>query len=205
MDTPNALLGVAWADWVADAEQAMAEVLQETEKVTVIGHSMGAMIAIILASENIEKIDSIIVAGTPIKGNSPFAPGAPLNFLVPLFSKIKKKWDMTPVFADPKYVRTDTGYEWVPTIAWLQVFDLIKETQRRLPKVTVPTLILQSKMDTGSSPEGAKILYDSIATPTEQKRLVWFEKTEHIMFLDCEEEEINRTVVEYLQGRIAQN
>jgi carboxylesterase len=205
MDTPNALLGVKWTDWIEDAEGAMSELLEETDKVTIIGHSMGGMIALFLAAEHKEKIDSIIDAAGSTKGNSPFAPGEPLNFLAPLIPIIKKKYEMPPLFADPECTRTDTGYAWVPTITWVQVFDLMKETHKRLPKVTVPTLILHSKNDSMNTPEGAQILFDSIATPTDQKRLIWFEKTEHVMFLDCEEEEVNRAVVEYLQGRIALN
>ena len=205
MDTPNALLGVAWTDWIADAEGAMAELLEETEKVTIIGHSMGGMIALFLAAEHKEVIDSIIDAAGSTKGNSPFAPGEPLNFLAQLIPIIKKKYEIQPLSADPDYVRTDTGYAWVPTIAWGQVFELIKETHKRLPKVSVPTLILHSKKDSVNAPEGAQILFDSIATPIDQKQLVWFEKTEHAMFLDCEEDAVNRVVVEYLQGRIAHN
>jgi carboxylesterase len=205
MDTPNALLGVKWTDWIADAEGAMSELLEEAEKVTIIGHSMGGMIALFLAAEHKEEVDSIIDAAGSTKGNSPFAPGEPLNFLASLIPIVKKKYEMPPLFADPDYARTDTGYAWVPTIAWRQVFDLMEETHKRLPKVSVPTLILHSKKDTVNTPEGAQILYDSIATPVDQKQLVWFEKTEHVMFLDCEEEEVNRIVVDYLQKRLAHN
>ena len=201
-NTPNALLGVKWTDWISDAEKAMSEVLEETEKVTIIGHSMGGMIALILAAKYSNKIDSIIVAGGSTKIVSPFGPGRPLNFLAPIVLRLKPKWDLKPVFTDPNYVRNDTGYEWVPTITFLQLFDLIKETQKRLPEVTVPTLILHSKKDSSNSPDGAWILYSSISTPSEKKSLVWFEKTEHVMFLDCEEEVIIKTVIEYIQGRI---
>jgi carboxylesterase len=204
-ETPAALLGVKWTDWITDAEKAMLEILEETKKVTVIGHSLGGMIALLLAAENKEKIDSIIVAGGSTKTVSPFGPGRPLNFLAPLILKLKQKWDMTPMFADPACARYDTGYAWVPTITFLQLFEVIKETHRRLPEVTVPTLILHSRNDTSNAPEGAKVLYDTIATSTEQKKVVWFERTEHVMFLDCEAEDINRTVVEYLQGRIKLN
>jgi carboxylesterase len=204
-DSPNALLDVVWTDWIADAEGAMAALLEETEKVTIIGHSMGGMIALFLAAEHPEKIDSIIDTAGSTKGNSPFAPGEPLNFLAELIPIVKKKYETPPVFADPDYIRTDTGYAWIPTIAWRQVFEVIKETHKRLPQVTVPTLILHSKKDTVNAPQGAQIVYDSISTPSEQKQLVWFEKTEHAMFLDCEEEAVNRTVVEFLQERIAHN
>ncbi len=201
-NTPNALLDVKWTDWISDAEKAMSEVLEETEKVTIIGHSMGGMIALILAAKYSNKIDSIIVAGGSTKIVSPFGPGRPLNFLAPIVLRLKSKWDLKPVFTDPNSVRNDTGYEWVPTITFLQLFELIKETQKRLPEVTVPTLILHSKNDSSNSPDGARILYSSISTPVEKKRLVWFEKTEHVMFLDCEEEVIIKTVIEFIQDRI---
>jgi carboxylesterase len=204
-ETPDALLRVKWTDWIIDAEKAMWQILAETEKVTVIGHSMGGMLALLLAAGYKEQIDSIIVAGGSTKSVSPFGPGRPLNFLAPVVMKVKKNWDMTPIFTDPECARYDTGYAWVPTITWLQVFEVIKETHRRLPEVTVPTLILHSRNDTANSPDGAQILYDTIATQTYQKKLVWFERTEHVMFLDCEEEEINHTVIEYLQGRIKDN
>lgn len=204
-DTPVALLGVKWTEWVADAENALAEVLSEAEKVIVIGHSMGGMIALILAATQGDKIDSIVVAGGSTKAVNPFAPGGPLSFLAPLVLRIKPGWELPPVFADPGLVRYDTGYTWVPTVTFLQLFALMKATHKLVPQVKVPALILHSKKDTANAPEGAQILYDRISTPVECKRLVWFEKTEHLMFLDCEAAEVNRVVVEYLRERLKQS
>lgn len=205
MDSPKALLGVKWTDWVEDAVQAMEKVIEETKKVTLIGHSLGGMIAIFLAAENKWPIDSVINAGGSTKGNSPYAPGGPLNFLAPVVPIFMKNFVMKPVYADPKCVRVDTGYPWVPTIAWRQVFDIMKVIHKRLPEVTVPTLILHSKKDSANLPEGAQLMYDTISTSADQKQLVWFEKTEHVMFLDCEAEAVNQAVVEFLQGRLKQN
>lgn len=136
---------------------------------------------------------------------SPFGPGRPLHFLAPNFLKTKKQWVTTPIFTDPEYARYDTRYEWVPAEALLQLFDLIKVTRERLPEVNTPILILHSKNDTTNSPKGAEEIFNNISTPKHQKRLVWFERTEHEMFLDCEQEEIIRTVVEYIRDRIKRN
>lgn len=205
MASPNALADVKWTDWVEDAVQAMEEVLEETEKVTLIGHSMGGMIGIILAAENQWPIDSIIVAGTSTRVKTPFAPGDPLHFLAPLMLRLRKKGNMYPKYTDPECIRLDTGYTWLPTIAVLQLYDIVKETRKRLPELTVPTLILHSKKDSICCPEAAQLMYDTISTPADQKQLIWFEKTEHVMFLDCEAEAVNQAVVEYLQGRLKQN
>jgi len=203
--TPNALKGVNWREWIVDCEKAMLEVLTEAEKVIFIGHSMGGCLGLTLAVDHQEKIESLIVAGGSPVMVSPFGPGRPLHFLAPIFLKTKKQWGTTPIFADLDYARYDTRYEWVPVEAFVQLFDLIKVTRERLPEVNTPILILHSKNDTTNSPKGAEVLFNNISTPKDQKQLVWFERTEHEMFLDCEQEEIIRTVVEYIEDRIKRN
>ena len=200
--TPDALRGVTWREWIADGEKAMVELLSEVEKVIIIGHSMGGWIGLNLAADHGEKIDSLIVAGSSTLTVSAFGPGRPLHFLIPLILKIKKKFDNTPVFAGPEHIPYDSPYKWIPTEAFIQVFEVLKTARKRSPEVRVPILILQSRKDTTNSPEGAKLLYDSVSTPRDLKQLVWFERTGHIMFLDCEQEEVNRTVVEFIQNRL---
>ena len=41
---------------------------------------------------------------------------------------------------------------------------------------------MQSRKDTTVAPESARIVCDGISTPPDQKRIVWFEVTEHEMF-----------------------
>ena len=75
-------------------------------------------------------------------------------------------------------------------------------TRRRLPEVRVPTLIMQSRKDTVVAPESADIIYNTISTPPAQKRIAWFEVTEHEMFRDCEREATIGTVVDYVRERV---
>jgi len=74
-------------------------------------------------------------------------------------------------------------------------------TRRRLPEVRVPALIMQSHQDTTVAPESADIIYNNISTPPDQKRIVWFEVTEHEMFRDCESEATIQMVVNYVRER----
>jgi carboxylesterase len=67
----------------------------------------------------------------------------------------------------------------------------------------VPILILHGRNDTQNSPKGAELLYSRISTPEAQKRLVWFEKTDHDMFNDCEWETVINTVGSYIEERLA--
>jgi len=200
-DSPEALSGVTWPDWVSDAEVALQDLLMEVEQVIVFGHSMGGLVTLTLAADHAEDIDSIVVAAAAVQLASPLAPGRPLHFLGPLVARLRKRLDMPPVYADPALAEHDTNYPWAPADATISLLAFSKWTRRRLPEVQVPALIMQSRNDSTVAPESAEIIYEGISTPPEQKGIIWFEETEHEMFRDCEREAAIQTVVNYVRER----
>lgn len=202
--SPEALRGVTWHDWVADGEAALKILLTETERAIIFGHSMGGLVAITLASEYTDDVDSIVLAATAVQLVSPLAPHRPLHFLTPLVRRFVKKWDLPSVYADERLTQYDTNYRWAPMDAVLSFVEFTDVTRRRLAEVHVPTLIMQSRKDTTVAPESADIIYNGISTPREQKRIIWFEVTEHEMFRDCERSATIETVVQYVRERVGQ-
>ena len=200
--SPEALRGVTWHAWVADAEAALQDLLSEAEKAIVIGHSMGGLAALSLAVQHGDKLDSLILAAAAVQLASPLAPGKPLNFLAPLLRVALKKWNFPPVYADPSLTQYNTCYLWAPIDSVLAVLDFSKAIRKQLGVVRTPTLILQSRKDTMVAPASAEIIYNEISTPAAQKRIVWFEKTEHEMFRDCERAAIIAVITNYVRERI---
>lgn len=206
--SPTALRGVTWQDWVSDAESAMKDLLEEVEKVIVIGLSMGSLITITLAAEHREQIDSIILIAPIVRLMNPMAPGKPFYFVTkyfgpllrPLFKYVKRDWP--PVYADPALAKYNTNYLWVPLDAGASVLVFAELARKRLGDVEVPALIIQSHSDSTVAPESANIICNEISTPPEQKGIVWFEKTEHEMLRDCESEAVVDEVVKYARERI---
>jgi len=201
--SPEALRGVTWHDWVADAEAALQALLTEAERAIIFGHSMGGLVALTLAADHAEVVDSLIVAAAAVQMASPLAPGRPLHFLEPLVRRLFKKWKMPPVYADQALAQYDTNYRWAPMDAISSLLDFAQVTRSRLPEIRVPTIILQSRRDTSVAPESAEIVYSRISTHAQQKRIIWFEVTEHEMFRDCEREATIKAVVDSVQERLA--
>ncbi len=214
--SPEALRGVKWPAWVADAEAALQDLLAEADKAIVFGHSMGGLVTLTLAVDHPDVIDSIVVAAAALVFANPLGPGGPLHFLTVLVGSgeeedlvafealvtlFMKKVDMPPKYADPSLAQYDTNYRYAPTDAVASLFEFAKVTRRRLPEVRVPALIMHSRKDTTIAPAASEVIYREIATPPDQKRLVWFEVTEHEMFRDCEREATIQTVVDYVRER----
>jgi carboxylesterase len=197
-ESPEALRAVTWHDWLADAESALADLLTESEKAIIIGYSMGGALAIMLAADYGEKLDCVILVAADVQMLSPFAPGRPFNFMAPLLGLVLKKWDFPP---DPSGLYQG-NYAWAPFSAVLTVLDLSKSARTQLSKVKTPSLLIQSHKDELVAPENMDILYQGISTPAEQKIIVWFEKTGHDMFRDCEQDAIIGVIMNYVKERI---
>jgi carboxylesterase len=202
-ESPEALRWITWHAWVLDAKSALQDLLTEVNKVIVIGHSMGGLIALTLAAEQGEQLDSIILAAPAIQISSMFAPGRPFNFLFPLLQILFKNWDISQKkYADKSLAQYDTNYPWVPTDSIATLFNFSKVTRNRLAEVRTPALIIHSHNDSIVSPKTVEIIYNDISTPVELKRIVWFEKSEHELFRDCERSAIIDVIVNYVRERI---
>ena len=197
-ESPEALLGVTWHDWLADAESALMELLTECEKAIIIGLSMGGVLTLMLAKDHGEKLDSIILVAAGVQLTSPLAPGKHLHFLTPLLGLVLKKWDFPP---NPDGL-FQGNYTWVPIQSILSVLDLSKTARSQLPKVKTPALLIQSRKDGTVAPENMDIIYHGISTRVELKQSVWFEKTGHDMFRDCEGDAIIDLITSYVKERI---
>jgi len=200
--TPEDLRGVTWHDWVSDAEAALRALMVEVDKVIIVGHSMGGLLALTLAANCRECVDSIVLAAAAIDLSNPLAPHRSLNFLQPLVGRLFQRWSLTPVYTDKKQRAGDTNYHWAPMDAIRSFLEYTEVTRSRLKEVQAPVLILQSHKDSTISEECPEIIRAGISTPEKQVRIQWFELSEHEMFRDCERQAVIETIVDYVMERV---
>jgi carboxylesterase len=201
--SPEALRGVTWEAWMSDAGQSFQELCCEVEHVIVIGHSMGALIALNLAVRYEDQVDSLVLVAPAIKLASLLAPGRPLHFAAYLISRVIKRWNLKPVSAGIRNEGCTPHYAWVPTDAVVSFFELIKKSLMLLGNVHVPVFILHNRKERTVLPESATILCNNIATDPSEKSIMWLERSEHQTFCDCEREKAVKVIIDYVSGRIA--
>jgi carboxylesterase len=200
--SPDHLRGVTWTEWLEDAKRSLEAIAGNDGKAVVLGHSMGSLLAMQLAARHPELVDSVILATPPLRLTSLLGPGRPLHFAAPLISRFVDRWAMTAKFADPANAIIPKQYEWAPTKTILSMFDLVQETGRILDRIRVPVLVLHGRHESIVRPESAEILMRSIATPPEARSIVWFEKTDHQIFCDCERKRAVDAAVQFVSGRL---
>ncbi len=200
--SPDALRGVTWHDWLDDAELALTRAAGNDGKLAVLGHSMGALLAMQLAARHPSLVDSLILATPPLRLSSILAPGRPLHFLAPLVSLMFDRWEFQPRFADPATAIMPEQYRWAPTRAILSMFELLEATESLLGRIEAPTLVLHGRHESIVLPESAGMLMEGIGTPETEKRVAWFDKTDHQIFCDCEREEVIDAVSDFVSRRM---
>jgi carboxylesterase len=201
-ESPEALRNVKWRDWVTDGETALKELLKEADKAIIIGLSMGGEVALMLAADHPERVDSIILAAASVQMANPLAPGRPFGFLLPVVRRVFKTWQVPPVRTDKSLLKYDTNYSWAPIEAISEFLDFGPPTLRRLEDIRTPALILQSKKDSIVLPVSATTIYNGLATPKSQKKIIWYEQTDHEMFMDLERDKIIGDITRYVKQRI---
>jgi carboxylesterase len=201
--SPEHLRGVGWRDWLEDAEQALFDLAGSQGRLIVVGHSMGALLALHLAARHPELIDSVVLATPPIRLVSPLAPGGPLHFIAGLVSMVVDRWDLSPCFADLHNAIIPENYRWAPTRTIISLFDLVTATLPVMRDVRAPVLIIHGRRESIVMPESADLVIQALATPPGEKSVVWLEKTDHQVFCDCERHRAVDAVREFVVGRIA--
>lgn len=200
--SPEALRGVTFHDWIADACRAFQALAEKADKIIIVGHSMGGLIALRLAAQYAGTVDSLVLAAPALRLASLLAPGRPFHFAAAPLARVIKRWDIKPVFTGPDYLGSVAQYAWVPTDAILSLFELIGATLPLLGSVTVPVILLQNRRETTVRSESVAMLFNRIGTSHAERSVIWLERSEHQIFCDCEREEALRAILAFVSGRL---
>jgi carboxylesterase len=190
--TPEDLNRTHWPEWVAEAEQVYQQLEKSCQRIILGGESVGAVIALYLASFHPEAVavlayaPAIRLALTPLQQ-------VELRLLAPFILAIPKGG----------IDREDNwqGYKVNPLKAALQLLQFQKEALKRLPRVTQPLLVVQGRLDTTIHPTAGEIVMNLAGSKV--KEMHWMEKSSHVVLLDQELDEITALTLAFIQRSLA--
>jgi carboxylesterase len=177
--TPDEMNRCTWRDWARAVDDAYAQLAAQCERVFVCGESMGALLALFLASEHPEILGIVCYAPALLTFASRMWQARALAPFVPYVKKPVR----APSDADARW----KGYAVNPLRAVVQLNALQREVRRRLPRIQQPILVVQGRLDQAIDPRSGQVLLDEIGS--RDKELRWFEHSTHCVLLDREWEQ----------------
>ena len=177
-------------DLIKASEEAYSELKRECSSVIVGGESVGALLALRLASDHPE-----------IKGLLLYAPAMSLAasslkkvFLVmvsPFVFSVKKK------FPKGREGMPWQGYKINPLKTGLQLLKFQCEIKQCLHRIYQPILLIQANLDKTVDLRSGDIIFEGVQSAV--KELYWMEKSGHVVILEKQFDEVLKTTLEFIQ------
>ena len=180
-------------DWMDSARDGYAVLRGCCKKISVVGHSMGGVLAFLLAAEC--KVHRIVSLATPVF----IAPERGADRLPPLkfcrgryVPKERKPMKNVPDAVNETYLT-------MPLVSIHELFSLMHLMTEMLSKVDRPALILHSTGDHTADPKSAAYLAEHIASA--RKAVVYLKHSGHLLPLDRERDKVFSMTAKFLLGK----
>lgn len=187
--TPEDLRQSQWHDWWMSAIDGYDRLARAgVEKIYVAGLSMGGMLSLKLAIER--PLAGVVTMCAPIWVRDRRAGLARfVHYFYPYLPRTGRK--------APEIESQMVAFDRTPLRSVGQLLALIRHMRRLLQKVSIPALVIQSRVDETINPESALYIYENISSV--DKKLTWYEHSSHIITLDRERRKLFQEVEEFIE------
>ncbi|MBW1886219.1 MAG: alpha/beta fold hydrolase [Deltaproteobacteria bacterium] len=192
--TPVELRPTPYRAWVDLARDSLLKLRGESERVYVVGLSMGGLVTLALAAENCA--DAVAVLGTPLR----FA--ASVRLRVPLakyvYPYMKKNGDID--IQDEEARARHPGLDAIPLASAHQAMKLQKLLRARLPKITAPIFIGHGALDRTANPRDARAIF--AAVNSDERILYICKRSGHVISVDHDGPALATAIADFVQRQI---
>lgn len=186
------MIRTRWWDWLTSVEDGWSLLSKCTERIFVMGLSLGGVLALLFASEF--PVAGVVAMSAPHHLPRDFRIPLikPLSFFKRSIPKGESNW------YDPAAAVDHVCYTADPSRSYAELRDVIVEMQGTLQKVTAPTLLVYSKNDSTVQAEErhAESILAELGSP--DKQLIWVENSEHVIVRDAARQEVFQAVGDFV-------
>ncbi|WP_088278835.1 carboxylesterase [Ideonella sp. A 288] len=189
--TPQAMARTTAQDWIDSVDEALAALRKSCSTIFMTGLSMGGTLTLYTAATHAGvirgaiPINAVVQIGNPDMAGVAFGHGLP-DTVPGIGSDIKKPGI------------TEVAYREVPVPAFRQVYALAAVTHDLLPRVTCPTLVIQSREDHVVQPSNGPRIASGVGS--KRVELLWLDDSYHVATLDNDKELIAREAIAFIRS-----
>ncbi len=189
---PRFLNRTTWQDWYQAVEDEARYLIDNYDKVYIVGLSLGGLLALYLGI-NLPEIKGVTAINAPIKLRYPIIRGLALGL----------QW-VKPYFPKSEATQADLrkkgrfAYDCTPVKAFLSMMNFRDIVLKNLDKLTVPLLIIQSLADETVDPAGVQVVMDKAKNSLVE--LVELEDSRHVATMGEDREKVAGLIIDFMKS-----
>ena len=188
--TPEKLNHTHSRDWIKASEEAYFEIKRECSSVIVGGESVGALLALRLASDH-QEIKGLLLYAPAIRLADSLLKKILLVMVSPFVFSVKKK------FVKEREVLPWQGYKVNPLRTGVKLLKFQWEIKQRLFRIYQPILLIQGALDETVDLNSGDIILRGVQSAV--KELHWMEKSGHVVILGEQFEKVLQTTLAFIK------
>jgi carboxylesterase len=189
---PEDLYDVTFDNWLTNADDGVEKLQETCKKVFIVGHSLGGILALLLAAER-KDINAVVTWSAPIGVQNRYLSLLPIIAKIPLLRRAIPEKYPTPI---PDWLKEQgwIGYDWIPTSLGVLALEGIKRLKKCLSDITCPALIIQGSRDQVLSKDSADKIFNGMNSDSKEKWII--EGADHPIMneLEYKDELFSRTI-----------
>ena len=204
--TLRAFAGTGAGDWIGTARHALGELRARHDTVVVVGQSMGGALGVIVTAEALGRAEDGLAPIASLVLLAPYL-GMPagVRLIAPIARALAPLWPYHDGGAGSRSIQDEVerqrsrGYGFLPGVLLAELARVVDRARAALPRVHVPTLVVQSRADHRITPAVCEDAYARLGAPV--KELVWLDASGHVIAADRERLRVAGMVVEWVDRR----
>lgn len=184
-------------DWIGAARDALGEMRTRYASVSIVGLSMGGSLATILAAESAE-IPALVLLAPYLSMPTRLRRAASLHSVLGAVWPYLRGGGSGRSIRDPAEVPRNLAYGFTTPRLVYELSRVVARARAAAPRVTAPTLVVQSRQDHRIPPEAAERAFALFTT--RERNLIWTEGNGHIITVDYGRQAIFSAVSDWLRG-----
>jgi len=189
---PQDMLRARWQDWLASVQDGWHLLSGCTQRIFVMGLSMGGMLSLTLAAEY--PVAGVVAMSTP--HHLPPDPRIPFIRIISLFKPFIPKGPSN--WFDSEAHQRHADYPVDPTRAYLEVRDLMAVMRSGLPRISAPALLIYSRNDRTVTPQERHMEQIYAELGSLDKQTLWVDNSCHVITEDAERQIVFRAAASFV-------
>jgi carboxylesterase len=169
---PEDMARTRWRDWVASVEDGWNILCGSTQRIFLMGLSMGGVLSLVFAARF--PVAGVVTMSTPFALHDPRLVFArPLSIIIPRIEKGRPDWRNQDAPKD------HIDYPYNPTRSIAELIDLLSVMRESLPKVAAPVLLIHSRQDGSIPSKNMSAIYEHLGS--KDKQMMFVENSGHVI------------------------